>query len=330
MTLALATIVFPHATQFAAEPIAAFSIFAAFYVLASNDPAEGSLPALGAGLLAGWSVVCDYSTFVVAVPVAFYAIWKLRDWFRIGVFSLGAGAGALILAGYDYLAFGSPVFLSYEAYMMPGSDRFAAQSAGFAGVTYPHLTILWNVLCGAQRGLFFCNPVLLLTIPGLYYLWRQRTWRAEFVVIASAIIAFILFNGSYGDSVVYWGGGTATGPRHLISALPFMVLAMVALPKGFNLVFAALAMISLWLMLMATAVEPHLPYEYANPFRDFLWPAYFRGDLAYNKSTYFGGPAIVDDTVAFNLESSSDCQGLFSYCRYWGYGSLRVGDSWLN
>jgi PA14 domain len=54
-------------------------------------------------------------------------------------------------------------------------------------------------------------------------------------------------------------------------------------------------------MLMATAIEPHLPYEYDNPIPDFLWPAYLRGDLAYNKGTYYGGGPIVGDSVAFNL-----------------------------
>jgi hypothetical protein len=301
LTLVLATILFPTATQYTAEPLAAFAVFAAFYLLMQSRPDDGLTPALTAGLLAGWSVACDYSTFVLAAIVGIYALWKLRDWPKIALFSAGAGASAVILATYDYLAFGSPLFLSYEAYMLPGSDRFAAQKAGFAGVTYPHLTILWNVLGGAQRGLFFCNPVLLLTLPALYYLWHRPAIRAEFLVIATVIIGFILFNGSYGDSVVYWGGGTATGPRHIISALPFMVLAMVALPKGFNYPFAVLALISLWFMLMATAVEPHLPYEYDNPLRDFLWPAYLRGDLAYNKSTFFDGPPIVGDAVAFNL-----------------------------
>jgi hypothetical protein len=301
LTLVFATIVFPHATQFAAEPVAAFSVFAAFYLLVRSHREDGLKPALAAGLLTGWSVACDYSTLVVAAPVGIYALWKLRDWRKVGVFAGGAGASAVLLGVYDYIAFGNPWFLSYEAYMLPTSDRFAAQKAGFAGVTYPHLSILWDVLLGAQRGLFFCNPVLLLMIPGLYFLWRQSSRRAEFLVIASAIVGFILFNGSYGDSVVYWGGGTATGPRHIISAIPFMVLAMVALPRSFDYLIAPLALLSLWLMLMATAIEPHLPYEYQNPMRDFLWPAYLRGDLAYNKSTFFAGPPIVGDAVAFNL-----------------------------
>ncbi|HUN57397.1 MAG TPA: PA14 domain-containing protein [Candidatus Binataceae bacterium] len=301
LTLALGTILFPSATEFTGEPIAAFSVFTGFYLLVSSRAEDGLGPALMAGLLAGWAVACDYMTFVVAAPVGLYAIWKLWDWRKIGVFSAGAGVSAILTGVYDYIAFGNPFFLSYEAYMLPGSDLFKGQSVGFVGITYPHLSILWDVLLGAQRGLFFCNPVLLLTIPGFYFLWRQPGRRAEFLVIATAIIALILGNGSYGDSIVYWGGGTTTGPRHIIPALPFMMLAMVALPESFDYPLACLALISLWFMLMATAVEPHLPYEYDNPIRDFLWPAYLRGDLAYNKSTFFAGPPIVGDSVAFNL-----------------------------
>jgi hypothetical protein len=80
-----------------------------------------------------------------------------------------------------------------------------------------------------------------------------------------------------------------------------MALALAFLSDGLNAAFAVSALISALLMLMATAVEPHLPYEYLNPFRDFVWPAYLRGDLAYNKSSYFGGPPIAGDSVAFNL-----------------------------
>jgi hypothetical protein len=54
-------------------------------------------------------------------------------------------------------------------------------------------------------------------------------------------------------------------------------------------------------MLMATSVNPHFPYEYGNPVWDYAMPAYFRGDLAYNKDTYFGGGPIAGDSVAFNL-----------------------------
>jgi hypothetical protein len=301
LTLAFATILFPYATEFTAEPIAALCVFASFYLLAFPSGDE-TYRNLFAGLLAGWSVVCDYPTFVLAAGVGIYAIWKLRNWRRLAPFAIGAGVCALILAGYNYLAFGNPFFLSYEAYMgAANAGRFPEQAVGFAGVTYPRFTVLWDVLFGAQRGLYVCNPVLLLAFPGLYFFWRRSQYRAELLVIAYVIISFILFNGSYGESIIYWGGGTATGPRHILSAVPFMVLAMAFLPRRLDPIIAFLALASVFIMLMATAIEPHLPYEYDNPIPDFLWPAYLRGDLAYNKGSYYGGGPIAGDSVAFNL-----------------------------
>ncbi len=301
LTLAFATIMFPYATELTGEPIAAFCVFAAFYILARPEGVAGLWESLFSGLLAGWAVLCDYPTSLLAVIVGLYALWKLRDWRETAAFALGAAAVAVVMLAYNKFAFGNPLFLSYEAYMLPGSTHFPEQSVGFAGVTYPRLPILWNVLFGAQRGLFFCNPVLLLAIPGLAFFWRRRPYRPEFVVVAFSIVSFVLFNASYGQSIIYWGGGTATGPRHMLSAVPFMILAMAFLPRRLNYIFGALALLSAFLMLITTSVEPHLPYEYQNPLRDFVWPAYLRGDLAYNKSTYFGGGPIAGDSVAFNL-----------------------------
>jgi hypothetical protein len=302
LTLGFGTIMLPYATEFTAEPIAAFCIFSAFYLLMVSDR---EAPLVGrhfcAGFLTGWSVLCDYPTFLLSAGVGAYALWKLRKRRLILAFAAGSSIPAVLLALYNEAAFGNPLFLSYQAYMLPGSDRFPEQAAGFAGVTYPRVAVLWDVLFGAQRGLFFCNPVLLLLIPGLFFFWRQGRHRAEWLVVTYSVLSFVLFNGSYGESIIYWGGGTATGPRHIVSALPFMVLTLAFLPEALNYVFGPLALVSAFLMVMVTAVEPHLPYEYANPFRDFIWPAYMRADLAYNKSTYFGGPPIVGDSVAFNL-----------------------------
>lgn len=247
---------------------------------------------------------------------------------RAWTFALGATMVAALLLSYNYFAFGNPLFLSYEAYMLPGNrEWFPEQSVGFAGVTYPKAHLLWDVLIAPQRGLFFCNPVLLLSISGLVYFWRVKTVRAEFFLVSLSIIGFILFNASYGESIIYWGGGTATGPRHLLSAVPFMALALTFLPDGLNAAFAVGALISAFLMLMATAVEPHLPYEYLNPFRDFVWPAYLRGDLAYNKSSYFGGPPIAVDSVAFNLGKLMGLPGavqLLPVAAIWVAGALYI------
>ena len=326
LILAFGTILFPYATEFTGEPIAALCVFASFYLLVWSGPNTGKWQLLFAGLLAGWSVVCDYPTFVLAAGVGIYAIWKLRDWRKIAPFAIGAGICGLILASYNELAFGNPLFLSYEAYMgAANASRFPEQSVGFAGVTYPRLPILWDVLLSPDRGLYVCNPVLLLAFPGLYFFWRRSPHRAELLLITYAIVSFILFNGSYGNSIIYWGGGTATGPRHILSAVPFMVLAMAFLPKRLDPLIGLLALASVFVMLMATAIEPHLPYEYDNPLRDFLWPAYLRGDFGYNKGAYYGGPPIAGDSVAFNL---GKLIGLPGALQLWPLAALWIAGAW--
>jgi len=112
----------------------------------------------------------------------------------------------------------------------------------------------------------------------------------------------VLFNASFGESIVSWGGGTATGPRQVTPAMPFFALALVFLPPTYNLVMGALAGISALYMLAAVSTNPHFPYEFDNPVWQFALPHYFRGDFSFNRDTYFGGPSsVIGDSVSFNL-----------------------------
>ncbi|MGH7905114.1 MAG: PA14 domain-containing protein, partial [Candidatus Binataceae bacterium] len=92
-------------------------------------------------------------------------------------------------------------------------------------------------------------------------------------------------------------------------------------------ILGGLAVISVFLMLMATSVNPHFPYEYGNPIRDFAMPAFFRGDLAYNKDAYFGGGPIAGDSVAFNLGKLAGLPGvlqLLPLAAVWIAGALAL------
>jgi hypothetical protein len=300
LILAFATIVCPYATEMTGEPIAAVCGFIAFYLVATDRlrPEAGRL--MIAGVLAGWAVLCDFPAVIIAVPLALYALLKTGR--RVLPFIAGAVTVGLVLMIHNKIAFGNPFYLSYQAYKMSNlNNQFPEQAVGFVGLTYPRAHLLYKVLIDPERGLFFCTPIMLLTIPALIFFIARRQYRAEFVVSFIAIVGFVLFNASFGESIVSWGGGTATGPRQIVAAIPFMVFALAFLPAAWDYVIAPLALVSAFLMLMATAVEPHLPYEYHDPLRYFVWPAFLRGDLAYNRSSYFGGPPITGDSVAFNL-----------------------------
>jgi hypothetical protein len=301
LILGLGTIAFPYATEMTGEPFAAAFAFIAFYLIATfaDDPRWPR--AFWAGLLAGVAVLNDYPAFLIAAAVGFYTLYRVRKLDCIAAFSAGAAIAAALMFGYNWGAFGSPLFFSYQAFKLPGNTQFPEQAKGFVGLTYPKLRNLWNILVDPQRGLFFCNPVLILAIPGIGYFFRRRALRPEWIVTIVAIAGMILFNASYGESIVSWGGGTATGPRQIVAAAPFMVLTLAFLPRSSDWLMGALALISIFIMLMATATNPHFPYEYGNPVRDFALQQFLRGDFATNRDAYFGGGMIVGDSTAFNL-----------------------------
>ena len=330
LIMGFATILFPYGTEMTGEPLAAFCLLTSFYLMVAFEREPAWERALYAGLLAGWAVLCDFPSMMVATALAVYALRKLPRWLDVVAFAAGASAIAAILLAYNWLAFGNPFFLSSMAYeLVPGNSQFPEQMHGFVGITYPRLRILWDILVDPQRGLFFCNPVLILAIPGFIYFYRRSERRAEFALTAFAFAAFVLFNGSFGKSIVSWGGGTATGPRQMTPATPFMVLPLLFLPEAFDVTLAGLGGLSAFVMVMATATNPHFPYEYDNPVRDFAMQHYLRADLSFNRDTYFGGGPVVGDTVAFNLGKLAGLPGpiqLLPLALVWIAAALEIAE----
>lgn len=298
LIMALGTILFPYATEMTGEPVAAVCLISSFYLLVTFP--DETPRAFYAGFLAGWAVLNDFPSILVALGLTFYALSKFRRWGHVFAFGIGASLVGGILMFYNWGAFGHPFFMSYQAYGTPGNEQFPEQAVGFVGVTYPKLRLLWNTLVDPQRGLLFANPVLLMMIPGFVYFWRSGR-RAECLLTLWAVIVFVAFNASFGESIISWGGGTATGPRQVTPAVPFMVLPIMFLPPALDYLTTALAGVSVLYMLAATSTNPHLPYEYENPIWQFSLPHYFHADFAFNQDRYFGGDTIVADSVAFNL-----------------------------
>jgi hypothetical protein len=143
-------------------------------------------------------------------------------------------------------------------------------------------------------------------------IWK-REWRAEGLLIAAMAAAYILFIASYGTSIYDWAGASYLGPRHIIPLLPFLALPLYFGARQLRFVFYPLLAISVFYMLLATAIEPRVPTPFEIPARDFLLPDYLRGKLAQNPRNLFD-PAnrnLTKDSTAFNLAKLAGAPGRY-------------------
>jgi hypothetical protein len=336
----LGTIAFPFSTLFFGHQLTAALLAIAFYFLLKLRLEEAiSLRRVkaewfAAGFLMGFCVTTEYPTAILAGLLSIYALWiainrKLpldQKTIIVGVLILGGllGGGALIV--YNLAAFGKPFYTAYEALARPDSP-FPAHSHGWLGfqwlgfkhflhavasfMIYPSVGLLY---IGVEKWrVYACNPVLWLALPGLVITIWKREWRAEGLLIATMAAAYILFIASYGTSIYDWAGATYIGPRHIIPFLPFLALPLYFGARKLRVVFYPMMAISVFYMLLATAVEPRVPTPFEIPARDFLLPDYLRGKLAQNTASMFDGEHrnLTKNSTAFNLAKLAGFPGRY-------------------
>jgi hypothetical protein len=176
-----------------------------------------------------------------------------------------AAAGALValvpLALYNLIAFGTLFKLGYE-----GVVGFSGMHQGLFGLTYPKVAVIGEILGGAEKGMIWVAPILVVAPIGLaLMIWRRETRGLGLLAVAVAVIV-VLINASY----VYWDGGSSTGPRLSVPAIGFLALGLgplwaacrhLALRVGLVILLAA----SMALNLIIAAVDITSP-EYIR------WP----------------------------------------------------------
>ncbi len=286
----LATPAFAYANTFYGHQLAAFLLFAGFYLLARAPARIGAGRALLLGLLLGYAFVTEYPVALMIVPLglyALYACWQRRQ--LAPIFWLAAG-GIVVAAGwmwYNTTIFGGPLELGYSR-----SELWTDQHhTGFMSLTLPTLDAAWGITFSPFRGLFLLSPWLLLAVPGFVLWWREGRARAEWWLSLALVALIFLFNAS---SSMWWGG-FAVGPRYLLPMLPFFVLPIVLvfvrwgatlwlrLTAAFAFTWSILAV---WSMTLAEQAFPSDALR--NPWLEHVLPNWATGNIARSVGTVVG------------------------------------------
>jgi hypothetical protein len=239
------------------------------------------------GLLLGWAVISEYPAALPAAIISLAAAWRWRQPSALFWLTLGALPPALLMAIYDWRAFGTPLPIGYEHSALWQQQH----QTGFLSITYPHTAALWGLLFGLYRGLFARAPWLLLVLPGYVIWWRSRRAREHWWVTLLAPLSMLLF---YGSSAM-WPGGFAAGPRYLVLISPFLAFACapaaIIIWRHIGGRVALLALIATSLVVTwseAVARQSFPPDTIANPWLGYTWPAWRDADIARNIGTFLG------------------------------------------
>ncbi len=263
LALGAGTLVLPLGSLLFGHVLAALLAFAAFRLLLDR-PEAGRVAAAGA--LAAGAVAVEYTAVLAVLVLTGLVLWKHRR--RLGWYLLGASPLVVLVAAYQWIAFGSPVATSYQY------SRFAFQRNGIGGLGPPDLRVAVDLLVGG-RGLFVLSPICLVALIGLVKLRRDRpAFSVEATVSLAVVGAYLVFQSGWVDAT----GGDSPGPRHLIPALPFLAVGLAHVWPRWRVIATGAAVLSVGAMVVATLTYPMAPAATDNALKWWIERA-FRGEV---------------------------------------------------
>jgi len=217
----LATIALVYAKYLFSEPLAGFLLLLAAYMLFAYRQEDGLRHVAIAGLAAGFAVMTRANNLFVLPVYGLYLLWvvwrqasesanqrssKTRIFAFIGplvVFVLSVGFAGIILLAYNALRAGNPTDTGYDLTLFS-----------------PNVLLgLYKLLFSPLRGLFVYTPILLLSLPGWWYLRKIHT--AEAWLFAGIVVITLTLFSAWSS-----GEGLSWGSRFLVPVIPFFVLSL--------------------------------------------------------------------------------------------------------
>lgn len=322
LVMALGTPLWAYGTLFWGHALAGACLLFAFAAILLPSPSQNRssnlLWGLVIGLAAGWATVTEYPAAPASAILAVFALHQIwsqglpqRLWRASGI-AIGALGCVTVLAIYQYKAFGSVLHPGYSYY---SNEAFPWMKAGFMGLTYPKIGVMWKLLFGCRRGLFLLVPVLAAAPFGLSLLWKSsaRT-RATALAAGSIVLYYFLFNASF----YIWAGGWSYGPRYMAAGVPFLCIGLAPLWKHARTrsrrLYMAAAIFGGISSLIAVSVTAQPPDVIPCPLPPILWSEFWTGHLAVNRSSMLAPAEDIPAGThgAFNLGQIAGLHGLVS------------------
>ena len=209
LTYPFATMALAYVDTNFSEPLLAFALLLAAYAAycARFDHPFRHLAISGAAL--GLAVYTRERSVILLPPYLLYVFLTQprRQWIRWVAFLIPIGIAGLLIGGWNWLRFGSPLMTSYAAWQ---------PETGFGT---PIVVGVFGLWLSAGKGFLFYNPIVWLGLIGLIPLWRRD--RPLAALIGLSLLIPTLFFARYD----LWTGGWNWGPRYLLPLLPLLVLA---------------------------------------------------------------------------------------------------------
>jgi hypothetical protein len=252
----LATMALPYIDTNFSEPLLALTVLTATYAIycARRDHPLRYLAL--AGIALGLTIYTRERSIILLPPFLLYAFMTQprRRWTGWLALLIPIGVGGLLVGGWNWLRFGSPLTTSYAAWQPE------------TGFSTPLVVGVFGLWLSAGKGLLVYNPIAWLGLIGLIPLWRRD--RALAVLIGLLILIPTFFFARYD----LWTGGWNWGPRYLLPLVPLLVVTagvwVQANPSRFRR-GALLAACALGFVLNAPAVlVDHSRYMIAAGERD--------------------------------------------------------------
>jgi hypothetical protein len=229
---AFATLTWPYATfLFASDTSAMFDLLAAYFALVIMGDGVGNSRLrywILCGLAIAGGLTVDYvnAALILVVPgfLALFELARSREpvnssklfWNCLSL-CLTSALGILLIADYNYVAFGDYFTSSEQLYL---------HSATLLGnFTYPlYEGVILNLFTPFRGLIVFC-PILILGIPGLYCMVRAKgSSRDSALFLFTIFLALLLPYSAWYDVM----GGLSYGARLVVPAIPFLLI-----PAGF-------------------------------------------------------------------------------------------------